>query len=353
MPRFPSTSRRAAGVRPASERPLPRRTVALVAARRAVLGVVALAGTATLLGLLDRFTWFFELETFFRVQYAVVLGGLALLAAALRAWRTAALAVVFAAANVALFAPTVWGSRAGGTPVAPDRLLLLLVNVEVGNEDVGAVADLIRRTDADVVGLTEYSPRWAAALADVLRPYRWRAAEAIPSAYGIGVFSRVPMRDAHVVHLPADGPATALGTVALAGRPVSVVVTHPHTPFGPRAGGLHRRQFRALAEARSRWHRRVAICGDLNAVPWSWPFRDLAARAGLRDSRRGRGFETSWPTWAWFLRVPIDNCLVGPGLAVTRREPGPDVGSDHLPLVVELAPTALPRGAGGARGARA
>jgi endonuclease/exonuclease/phosphatase (EEP) superfamily protein YafD len=35
------------------------------------------------------------------------------------------------------------------------------------------------------------------------------------------------------------------------------------------------------------------------------------------------------------LRAPIDGCLVGGGLGA-RAELGPDVGSDHLPVLVEL-----------------
>jgi endonuclease/exonuclease/phosphatase (EEP) superfamily protein YafD len=41
--------------------------------------------------------------------------------------------------------------------------------------------------------------------------------------------------------------------------------------------------------------------------------------------------------------VPIDNCLVSPGLAVVHRERGPKLGSDHFPLVIRLAATRLTR----------
>jgi endonuclease/exonuclease/phosphatase family metal-dependent hydrolase len=65
--------------------------------------------------------------------------------------------------------------------------------------------------------------------------------------------------------------------------------------------------------------------------------------AGLADSHRGHGFESSWPTWSPLLRAPIDNCLVSAGLAVTKRTRGPALGSDHYPLLVELAATSEAR----------
>jgi len=37
------------------------------------------------------------------------------------------------------------------------------------------------------------------------------------------------------------------------------------------------------------------------------------------------------------LRIPLDNCLVSEEVAVAGRRVGPDIGSDHLPLVVDFA----------------
>jgi len=37
------------------------------------------------------------------------------------------------------------------------------------------------------------------------------------------------------------------------------------------------------------------------------------------------------------LRVPIDHCLVSSELAVVNHEVGPDLGSDHFPVLVTLA----------------
>jgi len=47
----------------------------------------------------------------------------------------------------------------------------------------------------------------------------------------------------------------------------------------------------------------------------------------------------SWPTWSSLLRVPLDNCLVSSRVVVTAHRDGPDIGSDHRPLVVDLGVT--------------
>lgn len=52
--------------------------------RRALMVLIVLVGAATVLGLLDRVDWRFELASIFRLQHAVVLAAAALAAAVLR-----------------------------------------------------------------------------------------------------------------------------------------------------------------------------------------------------------------------------------------------------------------------------
>jgi endonuclease/exonuclease/phosphatase (EEP) superfamily protein YafD len=300
---------------------------------------IAALGLVTLAAYLDRVSWFFELATFFRVQYALLLlllGGVAL---AVRDWRAAVPAAVLAALNVATIAPHFTPVHRGN-PVGTDRVTMLFVNVDVSNRDYARMVRYVREVDPDLVGITELSPPWAAAFGKALAAYRYRVLHVEDDAYGVGVYSRRPFTGG-VERFPSDGPATIVGRIELEQRHVTVVLTHPHTPFGPHAGSLHQQQLRALGRARSGWSPRAVLCGDLNTPAWSGPLRALMREAKLSDSHRGYGFESTWPTWAWPLRTPIDNCLVSKGLAVTRRSRGPSLGSDHFPLVIQLAATRL------------
>jgi endonuclease/exonuclease/phosphatase (EEP) superfamily protein YafD len=175
-------------------------------------------------------------------------------------------------------------------------------------------------------------------LARELPQYQSRILEPRGDAYGIGVFSRVPLRSARVVRFPADGgPPTVVAHVGVAGRPVTLVVTHVHTPF---AGSIHIRHLRALAAALPSFGRRVVVCGDFNTPPWSGPLRDFSSDARLRDLYGGHAWSGySWPTWSSLLRVPLDNCFVSSSVVVTAHRDGPDIGSDHRPLVVDLGVT--------------
>ena len=301
-----------------------------------VAGVVVLIGFATLVGLLDRFWWVFEAADVFRLQYLVVLVAAALAAFLLRRPGLAVLAAALAAANTAVLGIPVTGtiSAAPSGPTSAD-LRLVVANVEVGNRNFAAVRRLVAQTRPDLFGVTELTPNMARHLGEQLSGYRKSVIRPRDDAYGIGVYSRVPLLSAKVVHFPSDGPATVIARLRVSGKTVTVVVTHVHTTF---AGSIHVRQLEALADAaRSQLGKHVVVCGDFNTPPWTGPLRDFAADADLRDlygSRAWSGY--SWPTWGSFLRVPLDNCFVGKGLAVTGHHDGSDVGSDHRPLIVDV-----------------
>jgi endonuclease/exonuclease/phosphatase (EEP) superfamily protein YafD len=301
--------------------------------RATVATVVAVVGAMTVLGLLDRFYWPFELADVFRLQYLVVLGAAVLGALVLRRPRLAALAAVLAAVNLAALGVSLLPTATAASGPAAGSLRLVVANVEVGNTDFAAVERLVARTHPDVFGATELTPPMAAHLARALPAYRARVVRTRHDAYGIGVYSRRPLLDARVVHLPAGGPPTVVARVLVAGKPVTVVVTHVHTPF---AGSIHVRQQHALAHASL--GKRAAVCGDFNSPPWSGPMRAFASAGGLRDLYGGRAWAAySWPTWSSLLRVPLDNCFVGPDVVVRAHRDGPGDGSDHRPLVVDLA----------------
>lgn len=83
----------------------------------------------------------------------------------------------------------------------------------------------------------------------------------------------------------------------------------------------------------------VAALGSFHASPWSLPFKELLEHSRLRDARTGFGpVRTHSKVGLFFLLgTPIDHCLVSENLQVRRLRSGPALGSDHLPLIVDIA----------------
>jgi len=307
------------------------------AARRAATGLVALLAVPTLAGFLDRLSWLFEPASFFRLQYAVLLGAAGVAALALRRAGLAAVAVALAAVDLAAIAQ--W--HAPRNPVAPPgapTVRIVAFNVDGGNRRYGELAPLIERLRPDILGLTELTPPWARAAAAASPTVRPRRLVPQRDVYGMGLLSIDPPASVEVRRFPAGGPIALVARFDVAGRALTFVLVHVHTPF---AGSVHERELRALADTRPRLGRRLVVCGDFNTVPWSAQLRAFADAAGLRDSHSGSWPAYSWPSWSPLLRVPLDHCLVGDGVSVRRHAFGPSGGSDHFPLVVDLALTDL------------
>jgi endonuclease/exonuclease/phosphatase (EEP) superfamily protein YafD len=237
--------------------------------------------------------------------------------------------------GVNLFAVSQVATASEAAVEGSTRLRMLVVNVQHGNLEHDRLARLIEETDPDVVGVTELTPAWVDGLEPALDGYPERLLEPEAGAYGIGLYSKVPLTDARIERFPPDGPPSVVVTVAAGEHPLGLVLTHVHTPF---AGSVHDRHLQAMAERLPGLGDRLAVCGDFNTVPWADSVRDLAAEADLRSIHGRFGLSGTWPANAVVLRVPIDNCLVSSSVAVVGRRVGPDIGSDHLPLIVDLAP---------------
>ena len=98
-------------------------------------------------------------------------------------------------------------------------------------------------------------------------------------------------------------------------------------------------QFRSLAKFVRTLTEPVILMGDLNATPFSPAFVDFLRASRLRDSRLGYGNQATWPAALRRAGIAIDHCLVSPQVQVTGRQIGGDVGSDHLPVIVDLSLT--------------
>ena len=122
-----------------------------------------------------------------------------------------------------------------------------------------------------------------------------------------------------------------------ASEPIRLALLHPAVPSTSGLAARHER-FLSLAGASIRAAKSGIVLGDLNTTPWSAGYRELLEEAGLEDTREGYGLQTTWPSFLpAALRIPVDHVLVTPDLAAADRQVGPEVGSDHLPVWVELA----------------
>ncbi|MFC4852361.1 endonuclease/exonuclease/phosphatase family protein [Actinophytocola glycyrrhizae] len=240
---------------------------------------------------------------------------------------------------------------ATATPATPARTLSVLsFNIhhgagEDGVFDLDRVADEIRRTHADVIGMQEvdrhYGERsdWADQPAELAQRLGMHVVFGAnldlepPSAgqprrqYGTAILSRHPILEWHNTLLPKGKPAEerrGLLTAVVNVRGVQVRVMNTHLQHDSAASRLL--QSAVVADAVVASKEPVVLTGDLNAVPAAPEITTLTAH--LRDGGNAYTYPADVPT------ARIDYVLTN-GLPLFSKVL-PTAASDHRPVLTAL-----------------
>jgi len=302
--------------------------------RRVLVAAGGVVSGLTLAGFASGLWWPLELVCHFRMQYLVALAVIALALVLLRMARAAGVFAAFCAVNLALIVPFYVAPAGGGSSVP---LRAMMINVHTANRGAGVVKAATRKYNPDFLLLLEVDAWWLLALDDLSDAYPYSIKQPRPDNFGIALFSKVPFVKAEIVSIGAAGVPSVAAEVLFDGRPFMVFGTHPLPPVGADYARLRNEQFVVIAEFVRQIDSPVLLLGDLNITQWSHFFDRLLEEAGLHDSSPGHGFQPTWPVHNVLLRIPIDHCLHSDGIKIVDRQVGPDVGSDHYPLIVDFA----------------
>ena len=253
---------------------------------------------------------------------------------------SAAIALVFVILFGGLFVPRL---RAAASP-AP-TLRVMAYNLNAGNATSDRLLPLIADANAAIVGLVELHDPQAEALA-TLPSYPYQIA--YPGGiHGIGLLSRYPILEHEVFAFRPGEMPHLRARLDVDGVPLTVIVAHPPPPAlhadGYRAAPHMTADVTALAQMAAA-HAPAILLGDFNLTDQSAEYALLPA-AGLTDAFRaaGWGFGLTWPSrpLRGVLPVPplvrIDYIWLTDGLAPVGAWVGGHAGSDHLPVIADVA----------------
>lgn len=301
-----------------------------------VIPAVALAGLS-LASFAGQWVWWLDVLANFRAQFAVALVvlGLALLVSR---WKKVAIGVLLVAGvNLYFVAPLYLGSPGQSDPSAPG-LRILSFNLLSDNQSYAEVIDFIETNDADLVFLHEASRPWEAAMTSSGLNYEVLKARSDDLIFGTLILARDEVeavsfgfgvgepRAVSLTYHPDDWPVD-----------VEILSTHPLAPTTAERAALRDAQLKFAATWADGREGHYLVVGDLNATPWSWPFRRLVAAGNLKNSQRGFGLQPTFSTMSnAAFRVPIDHLLHSELVRIRDRRLGPALGSDHFPLIVDV-----------------
>lgn len=311
------------------------------------LGLIALLVLLTVAPIVETDEWWVRLWDYPRLQIAALLV-FALVGLAIAGPRRGRAFWIAAGAGIAALAWQIWqvASYLPGWPTdvaATDRcetgrqVRLLNANVLLTNKDYGALLQLVRRTNPDVVLLLEPGLAWEAAVQPLNATYPYRVSLPVPNTYGLMLLSKLPLQDVKVRNLlQPHVPSVTAGLRLRSGDVINFYGVHPEPPYPGDDSGERDAELVQVGREVRKSGRATIVMGDLNDVAWSHTSRLFRRLSGTLDPRVGRGPYPTFPANLPWLAWPLDHVFVTPHFQLVGIDRLPDIGSDHRPMLFAL-----------------
>lgn len=282
--------------------------------------------------------WHFMLDNLssFRVHFAITFFLCAAIFFAIRAWRWSGVAMLGFLASLASIVPWYLPGVPGAVAAGTDSIRLMAANVSPRLEDPGRLLELIDRERPDVIGLIELNPGFLARLDGLSNVYPYRFEAPAEGFWGLALFSRRPLSGVRLIRFGDGVPPALVAELREGGAVVELILAHPFPPMTAELASLRNLQLQEIATHVAGSERPTILMGDLNIALWSPYYRDFVGKSGLGNARRGMGVAGTWPPNS-LLGVPIDHLLHSDGITATSFRVLDPIGSDHLPVMADLA----------------
>lgn len=236
--------------------------------------------------------------------------------------------------------------RFEGDPNGPDTVSLLSANIKQSNRNYAAALALADKADADLALFMETDQAWVDALEPLAARYPHVVRHPLENAYGMVLFSRLPLENVVSDYLVMEGVPSIVATVRLRdGQRFRLFCVHPEPPV-PHIDSVGRdAELVKVASLVTGQKLPAIVTGDLNDVAWSNTTRLFQRLSRLLDPRVGRGFYNTFDARFFFMRWPLDHLFHDVRFRLVDMQRLPAGGSDHFPMYFKLG---LARGPGDA-----
>lgn len=300
--------------------------------------ILLLSSIFTIGGYFSKYAWYFDLFSHFRVHYFAFFLLMSALCLILKSRKLFLFSLVLCLTNLAQILPLYipYGGFESGSTDNSMEIKIVHLNVLTSNQDYQSTIKYIEEKKPDIVALNEVNQSWIDNL-KLSQEYKYSVEEIREDNFGIALYSKFELKNPRIEYFGDAGLPSAAAEFYAGDKEVSILATHPLPPAGKTGVKFRNNQFASVVQNRKSFKSSMILLGDLNTSSWSYGFRKLVEGMDLYDSRRGYGIGFSWPTTLPVISVPIDHCLVSKEMKVIKREIGPNLGSDHRPIYVELS----------------
>ena len=252
-----------------------------------------------------------------------------------RNWRHIVATALLAAVNAGLLFAALPGAAPDAAPGSARFLRIATFNLWRENDRMDDVARFLAGADPDVIVLEEVTRRHGDTLFSALGSrYPHHVGDA-----GLVILSKHAIIAEGRIDRAGYPPWISLMVrwvrLEVNGTAFEVAGVHLTRPFYP---DLQLEDFATLTAFVQSQSVPLVVAGDFNMTPWT---RKLARFTQATGLKRHNTFHLTWPMR--FGNIPllplvaIDNVFTSPQFAAIATEGGPRLGSDHRPVIADIA----------------
>lgn len=212
---------------------------------------------------------------------------------------------------------------------------IVAINLLSSNNESENLIDFIQKNNPDILILLEYNPKWESKLKNLTTGYSFQKTEVRTDNFGIGYFSKIASKTS-ILNFDNTNIPSIKADIKINDNAITIVATHPFPPVGQARFEARNWHLKNLGRQRHEFSKNTIVVGDLNTSSYSKHFRTFLKATNLRDSRIGYGILPTWPANFIFLQTTLDHFLISNNIEVVKRKTGKNIGSDHLPILMEF-----------------
>ena len=322
----------------------------------ALLLVILLSVLVVVLSVLSLFrnisSWYFELLDFPRLHYLILSLSLLVIFILLKkdwkwpGWLLVAGLVGAVIIQCSYILPYILGPKTVPDASAEEiteanTVGIVIANVLMTNRHADAFLDIVRTQKPDLILAMEVDQWWVDQLQTLRQEYPYAVEYPTDNAYGMALYSRLPLGQAEVKFLDDEKIPSIHAKVKMpATRDFWFHGVHPVAPVPssryPDGKGEKEVTLVQVGDMVAKDTLPSVVAGDFNDVSWSRTSRMFSARGKLGNVRLGRGLYCTFSADSYIERWPLDHFFVTEDFRVHKLDRLPDFYSDYFALYARL-----------------
>ncbi|QYY36599.1 endonuclease/exonuclease/phosphatase family protein [Ruficoccus sp. ZRK36] len=291
--------------------------------------LVLALGAFTLAGHFGEKDWRLDGLSHFRLEYFACLGLLGLFCLFTRRPILLVLTLVFLFWN---------GAEIFSVPDSPEPAPEARVykaasfNIHTANREFDKILAWVREEDPDFFVIVEATNAMEPLYKELEKIYPQIKRRSMGrGGFGAMIYSHYPIIEER---FGWAGVGTVPVRIELPEGPIMLVAMHPQAPVSKMAWGWRNGTLRDIATFCARQSDPVLLMGDMNCSPWSPFYKKFEHESGLSAPDVRWLPRRTWPAGLPFMWVPIDQFFVSKQIQPLAEWVGPEIGSDHYPIVM-------------------